>query len=210
MCASQVIAAVGRTSRDGRTAMKEKAPARKMPSIPRVEWPDRLLLALVEEYSKPPEPIGEDYTYGEAFGVSPRRLGVAAGLLPEGGLDSMREMAWLQEINQAEEELVAGGLAQYFPEWKAFRPTRQGIEHARRLKNLSTVKDSAPTSSKPLVFLGSSREALPVLKGLTQNLDRVALCKPWATIFEPSRTTMEGSRRQTPDLRLRGVHPSGR
>lgn len=171
--------------------MRKRPAPRKMPDIPRVEWPDRLLLALVEEYSKPPESIGVDLRYGERFGVSPRRLGVAAGLLPADGINPETEMAWLQEINQAEQDLVAAGLAEYFADWVAFRPTRQGIEHARRLKTLGMTDASAATSKKPSVFLGSSSEALPVLTALTQNLDRSALCKPWTTIFAPSRTTME-------------------
>jgi predicted nucleotide-binding protein len=169
----------------------DKIIRRKMPDIPRTEWPDRLLLALVEEYSKVPETVFDSESHHERFGVSPRRMGVAAGLVPSDGIKIGVENAWLAEVEQARQDLISAGLAEYFLNWDSLRPTRKGIAYARRLMSLGQSSAMAAANTKPTLFLGSSREALDVVTALNHNLDRVAHCKSWPTIFEPSSSTME-------------------
>lgn len=59
---------------------------------------------------------------------------------------------------------------------------------ARRLEERTSLIPRA--NEQPRMFLGSSRERLPVVEGLTTELSRIADVRPWPSIFPPSSVTV--------------------
>lgn len=164
-----------------------------MPPIPRTEWLDRLLVALVDEYAKPPT-RSTDMSEHESYGVSKRRLGVAAGLLPPEGLDPMKNSAWLQEFEIAMKELCQAGYADYDDGWIAFRPTRAGIDAAKALsEGTPSASARGPKPERiPSMFIGSSVEGLPVAEAIQLGLQHSVETQIWHQgLFGLSGGTLE-------------------
>lgn len=166
----------------------------RMPPIPRTEWFERLLVTLVEEYAKPPELIAPDMSEAESYGVSKRRLCVAAGLLPSEGLDPEKYPAWWQELHVALNDLCQAGCAEYDNGWIAYRPTRKGIQEAKTLRthSRSTLGDATPRGTIQRMFIGSSVEGLAIAEAIQLNLHHFIESQIWSQgLFGLSGGTLE-------------------
>jgi len=92
--------------------------------IPRSEYFERILLALVSEYQQPANDPGP--------GVSQRRILESAGILIRGDtLDPDADIGILDEVDRTFSRLIKEGYATYHDGWVKYMPTKKAIDEVR-------------------------------------------------------------------------------
>jgi len=146
--------------------------------IPRSEYFERILLALVSEYQQPANDPGP--------GVSQRRILESAGILIRGDtLDPDADIGILDEVDRTFSRLIKEGYATYHDGWVKYMPTKKAIDEVRSgnresLSQTGRVRilflSADPTDSSRLRLGEEIREIQEKLQLAKNNLNCISGC----------------------------------